>query len=243
MGKRIIVTYWKRMLASLLVAALVFTSCEWPMQANAQEVNQTEETEDSTEDAAEGAAASEENAATEEIESSSEETAEPIGELEDLRDEMSKQFLMDDGTIAAVQYDTDVHYQDEEGNWQEIDNSLTSEDAEDSDDASGYSNKEGKVKYKFAKNANANFLVRVMQGKYHIFFSAKNKQKQAAGAKVLEMDAESSESVETVADNGSESTEEGEESDEQESATTVAEEESENTESVENGTEKAGSGK
>ena len=243
MKKEKMVTCWKRMLASLLVAALVFTSCEWPIQANAQEVNQTEETEDSTEDAAEGAAASEENAATEEIESSSEETAEPGGELEDLRDEMSKQFLMDDGTIAAVQYDTDVHYQDEEGNWQEIDNSLTSEDAEDSDDASGYSNKEGKVKYKFAKNANANFLVRVMQGKYHIFFSAKNKQKQAAGAKVLEMDAESSESVETVADNGSESTEEGEESDEQESATTVAEEESENTESVENGTEKAGSGK
>lgn len=49
-----------------------------------------------------------------------------IGELEELRDERSKQFYLSDGTVAAVGYDTDVHYLDEKENWCSIDNRLVS---------------------------------------------------------------------------------------------------------------------
>lgn len=38
-----------------------------------------------------------------------------IGELKDKRTENTKHFLYDDGTVVAAQYDTAVHYLDENG--------------------------------------------------------------------------------------------------------------------------------
>ncbi len=46
------------------------------------------------------------------------------GELVDKREMYSKQFSNNDGTITAVSYVNPVHYQDDKGNWKDIDNSL-----------------------------------------------------------------------------------------------------------------------
>lgn len=51
-------------------------------------------------------------------------SAEILFEEESLREENVKQFRMDDGSYVAVQYDTPVHYKDENGQWQDIDNTL-----------------------------------------------------------------------------------------------------------------------
>lgn len=52
--------------------------------------------------------------------------AQPDAVAEDVsqRTRDSKRFRMEDGSYTVVQYDTPVHYQDEEGQWQEIDNRL-----------------------------------------------------------------------------------------------------------------------
>ena len=50
--------------------------------------------------------------------------AEVLFEEASLREETVKQFRMSDGSYVAVQYDTPVHYQDEDGAWQDIDNRL-----------------------------------------------------------------------------------------------------------------------
>ena len=164
--KKTTIKWTKQFIAGLLVFAITFTSCDWPVSVHAADIETVSEQKN------------------EKV--VSEETAkqESIGELESLRDESSKQFRMEDGSISLVQYETDVHYQDENGTWKEIDNSLEEADASDAEDAAGYSSKEGRVKFKFAKNANANFQVRIMQGKYHVFFAAQNPQKEAKGAKV-----------------------------------------------------------
>ena len=47
-----------------------------------------------------------------------------VQEVEELRGEDSKHFQMSDGSYLAVAYGEPVHYQDEEGAWQDIDNAL-----------------------------------------------------------------------------------------------------------------------
>lgn len=90
-----------------------------------------------------------------------------IGELEEQRDQNTKSFRLSDGTVAAVQYETDVHYQDENDEWVPIDNSLGYEssqeetlfsslfseqkETDDVQDTDGYETKDGSVKFKFAK--------------------------------------------------------------------------------------------
>ncbi len=161
----------QRILSLILAVVMVVTSCNWSLVVRAEETEAGILPYEQTDGAAESASNGEE--------------AVPVGEILSLRDESSKQFLMSDGTVSLVQYETDVHYQDAQGEWQEIDNSLG-----DEEDNSGYSTKAGKVKFKFAKNPNANFLVRIMQGIYHIFFSAVDAQKQSEGAAISESTVE-----------------------------------------------------
>ena len=47
-----------------------------------------------------------------------------VSELKERRDECTKHFRMDDGTIMAVSYDCPVHYKNDKGKWVEYDNSL-----------------------------------------------------------------------------------------------------------------------
>lgn len=42
-----------------------------------------------------------------------------------MREENVKHFRLPDGSMIAAQYDTAVHYRDESGTWQNIDNTLS----------------------------------------------------------------------------------------------------------------------
>ena len=70
-----------------------------------------------------------------------------VFELEMRRGESVKHFRMPDGTIIAVQYQNPVHYADENGEWQDIDNTLTASGSE-------YSTNNARVK--FAKKITGN---------------------------------------------------------------------------------------
>ena len=48
-----------------------------------------------------------------------------LGEVETLRQEGIKHFRMSDGSFVAVDYGMPVHFKDSQGDWQDIDNSLT----------------------------------------------------------------------------------------------------------------------
>ena len=48
-----------------------------------------------------------------------------LGELAELRESNAKHFLYSDGTVRCAVYEQDVHYLDENGLWQDIDNTLT----------------------------------------------------------------------------------------------------------------------
>ncbi len=52
-------------------------------------------------------------------------TTENIVEVEEYREEYTKHFLMPDGTYKAVTYDAPVHRMDENGVWQDIDNTMS----------------------------------------------------------------------------------------------------------------------
>ena len=59
-----------------------------------------------------------------------EEAPEPLilSEVEEERSADSKTFLMSNGNFLIAQYGEEIHYEDSEGNWEEIDNSLTETD-------------------------------------------------------------------------------------------------------------------
>ena len=71
----------------------------------------------------------------------------PLYEAEELREESVKHFKLSDGSYMAAQYPSAVHYADENGIWQDIDNSLSESGAE-------YSNSNARIK--FAKKITGN---------------------------------------------------------------------------------------
>ena len=52
-----------------------------------------------------------------------------LGEVEELREENIKHFRLSDGTFVAVDYGMAVHYEDSEGSWQDIDNTISQDAA------------------------------------------------------------------------------------------------------------------
>lgn len=70
-------------------------------------------------------------------------------EVEALREENIKQFRMNDGSYIAVQYATPVHYEDENGQWQDIDNTLYFDSV---NTAKVYSARNGQEHLSFAAN-------------------------------------------------------------------------------------------
>ena len=55
-----------------------------------------------------------------------------VGEVDDLRSEDGKHFRLSDGSLLSVSYGMPVHYTDENGQWQDIDNTLTFQQGADS---------------------------------------------------------------------------------------------------------------
>ncbi len=77
-----------------------------------------------------------------------------VYELIDRREENVKHFKLSDGTVTAVMYDYPVHYVDSDGEWQDIDNTL-------SDNGSEYTNPNTRVK--FAKKTTGNGVLFTLQ--------------------------------------------------------------------------------
>ena len=104
-----------------------------------------------------------------------------IGEDISKRTENAKYIRMSDGSYYVAMYDNAVHYQDEDGVWQDIDNTLSDSSAVDSDDITGVATSKGKHTVKFANNSNSSKLVAIKQDKYKISFNlvGANKSKAA----------------------------------------------------------------
>ncbi len=97
-----------------------------------------------------------------------------LGEETSLRTETEKHFRLSNGSYAVATYEEAVHYLDENGLWQDIDNNLCTSD-EKEDGIKGVENKKNNVKVKFSQKSNSNYLYRVKDGEYSIFVGAYKK--------------------------------------------------------------------
>ena len=72
--------------------------------------------------------------------------------MDKLREEAVKHFRMSDGSFLAVQYDGPVHYQDTDGEWQNIDTTQVS--VSGSTDGSAYTTPVMLASYAYENNTN-----------------------------------------------------------------------------------------
>ena len=93
-------------------------------------------------------------------------------ELAEKREANVKYYLLSDRTSRAVVYPYDVHYLDENGKWQDIDNTLTL--------SQGNYEAKGKTEVKFAKKSGSTGLVSIKDGGYKIDFTPLNASKSTA---------------------------------------------------------------
>ena len=105
-----------------------------------------------------------------------------IGEDKSRREANVKHYIMNDGSMMAVSYSQDVHYE-ENGEWIDIDNTLSEEDAKDSEDYDGYLNTANSFSVKFAKKADKKKLVTVTQDKYSMSWGYNTKDSQDKSVK------------------------------------------------------------
>ena len=95
------------------------------------------------------------------------ETIELLGEDVSRREENVKHYFLSNHTSRAIVYAEPVHYV-VDGEWQEIDNTLSSETALDSEDFNGFVNLANSFQVKFANNTNSSKLVRLRKDNYEI---------------------------------------------------------------------------
>ncbi len=86
-----------------------------------------------------------------------------------LREENIKHFKLSDGTTKAVAYASPVHYKDADGNWIDIDNSLSLNGSEYTAN--------NKSEIKFANKSGSNGLISIKDGEYKIEFTPLNTNK------------------------------------------------------------------
>ena len=99
-----------------------------------------------------------------------------LAEDESLRTENEKHFRMSDGTYMAAVYEVPVHYLDENGEYQDIDNTL--ESAETGEAA--LETRDSGRKVKFAKNAGKKKLVTIQEKGYHVSWGYEGAASSAA---------------------------------------------------------------
>ena len=102
------------------------------------------------------------------VEEQQDEPVRILAEDESLRTETEKHFLMSDGTYMAAVYDIPIHYLDENGDFQDIDNTLETAAARSLGEEDTLDTKEGPRKVKFAKSASKKKLVTVREGGYRV---------------------------------------------------------------------------
>ena len=106
-----------------------------------------------------------------------------IGEQEDKRDASTKHFMTEHGNGIAAVYSEPVHYQTEEGSWEEIDNSL----AEGTDIQVGevYENTANDIKVKLAKKRDHKRLVTLDDGEYQLSWGFEDAQKSGGNPDIV----------------------------------------------------------
>ncbi len=112
---------------------------------------------------------------TEQTEQITEESIAPdaMFELTDRREQNVKHFRLSDGSIVAAQYATSIHEQDENGEWQDIDNTL-------GDSGNEYATPNARVKFTKKITGNEN-LFTLHDGKYKITMSLDGAIKKTTG--------------------------------------------------------------
>lgn len=103
-----------------------------------------------------------------------------LGEVIDSRTESSKTFRMSDGSFVAADYGKPIHYSDENGDWQDYDNTLSYSDAVDSEDIAGYGTSESDISIKLANNSNSGNLLKIQINGYKISLSLPDANKSKA---------------------------------------------------------------
>ena len=81
-----------------------------------------------------------------------------VGEVNEERTETGKRFRLADGSYAAVEYGAPVHYADDDGNWQDIDNTLALQNADRAASVRTYESVNGTHEKDFAANLSNGFL-------------------------------------------------------------------------------------
>lgn len=103
-----------------------------------------------------------------------------LGEVIDSRTESSKTFRMSDGSFVAADYGKPIHYSDENGDWQDYDNTLSYSDAVDSEDIAGYGTSESDISIKLANNSNSGNLLKIQMNGHKISLSLPDANKSKA---------------------------------------------------------------
>ena len=163
-------TLWIKTLAYLLSILLIFYAVPANVYAELIETVETAdiETAENTPDN-EIISETEETDETEEINKSKK----SVFEVKDRREETVKHFRTEDGSFTAVQYGIPVHEKDENGEWQDIDNTL-------SDTGSDYATSNARVK--FAKKTTGNeTLFTLHDGNRKITMSLSGANKKVSG--------------------------------------------------------------
>jgi len=99
--------------------------------------------------------------------------ADPV-ELVNERTENAKIYQNEDGTRSAKVYSQSIHYQDDFGQFQDIDNNIIDSNDSSETPAFKYQNKANRFKAFFAQKASAPNLVKVKKDNYALSFSPVN---------------------------------------------------------------------
>ena len=102
-----------------------------------------------------------------------------IGEITEKRELDTKHFLMRDGSIIAAKYTVPVHYYDENGILQDVDNSLFEEKDSETGKAQ-ITNKNNTFNVKFSKKSNGNKLVTLKKDNYKVSWDLVGAKKVSA---------------------------------------------------------------
>ena len=91
-----------------------------------------------------------------------------VGEVNEERTETGKRFRLADGSYAAVEYGAPVHYADDDGNWQDIDNTLALQNADRATSVRTYESVNGTHEKDFAANLSNGFLFSSSSGERRV---------------------------------------------------------------------------
>lgn len=102
-----------------------------------------------------------------------------LSEVVEERKKSEKTFLMSDGTFMVAQYDLPVHYEDESGQWEEIDNSLIEEDTGTEEEGYQTTEKSGiRDRIKFSKKLKEGKTVSIKNTEFPLSWGIKGARMQ-----------------------------------------------------------------